>query len=243
MFLINSRDIKSSLDEFRQMSDLQRDQLRVVTGHGASMFEGQLKSPFRLTIIREPVSLFISQFFYLKVNKGVAYFEEQMQRVVSLDEYIDFALKNGQDNLLTRYLSSSMQWLVDESLPIPDMQKQGEELLKLAIERLQGFDAVINLTNFDAGIFALAEMLDWNRRIPLYKPSNRNTRKDKSFILTPALLERMSDLLRYDIRLYNHFINNNLDISHHVNKGSLQYKLFAMRQIMVKKLALLLGKN
>jgi hypothetical protein len=242
MFLINSRDIRSSLDEFKQIPDPKRNQLRVVTGHGASMFEKHLHNPFRVTILREPVSLFISQYHFLKVSRGTVYFDD-MQNIHSMEQYIDFALKNGQDNLLTRYLSNSMQWLVDESLPVPEMQNQGEELLSRAIERMHDFDAVINLSDFDAGIFALSRMLGWNHRIPLYKPSNRNTRKDKSFTLTPELLERMSDLLRFDIRLYKHFINNNLDIANHLSKGSLGFKLFAMRQFVAKNIALLLGKN
>lgn len=242
MFLINSRDIRSSLDEFKQIPDPKRNQLRVVTGHGASMFEGLLQNPFRITILREPVSLFTSQYHFLKISKGTVYFDE-MQQIGSMDQYIEFALKNGQDNLLTRYLSNSMQWLVDESLPVPEMQNRGEELLSRAIERLNGFDAVINLSDFDAGVFALSRMLGWNRCIPLYKPSNRNTRKDKSLTITPQLLERMGDLLRFDIRLYKYFINNNLDISSHLNKGSLGFKLFAMRQLGAKNIALLLGKN
>lgn len=243
MFLINSRDIKSSINTFSRLSEKERSAYKVITGHGASMFEKHLHNPFRVTILREPVSLFISQYHFLKVKKGVVYFEEQMKGIASMDQYIDFALKNGQDNLLTRYLSNSMQWLVDESLPVPEMQNQGEELLSRAIERMHDFDAVINLSDFDAGIFALSRMLGWNRRIPLYKPSNRNTRKDKSFTLTPELLERMSYHLRFDIRLYKHFINNNLDIANQLSKGSLGFKLFAIRQFVAKNIALLLGKN
>lgn len=242
LFLINSRDIKSSLDAFSRLSEKERSAYRVITGHGASIFEKYLHDPFRVTIMREPVSLFISQYHFLKVSRGTVYFDD-MQNIHSMEQYIEFALKNGQDNLLTRYLSNSMQWLVDESLPVPGMQNRGEELLSRAIERMHDFDAVINLSDFDAGIFALSRMLGWNYRIPLYKPSNRNTRKDKSFTLTPELLERMSDLLRFDIRLYKYFINNNLAISSYLNKGSLGFKLFAMRQLGAKNIALFLGKN
>jgi hypothetical protein len=241
MFVINSRNIKASLEEFSKLPSEQINRLSVVTGHGASMFEKYLTNPFRITILREPVSMFFSQYHFLKVSKGTVYFDE-MQQVSSLEAYMEFAIENGQDNLLTRYLANSMHWLVDENLSIPEMNCTGENLLAVAIKNLHQFDAVVNLSTFDAGIYALSKKLGWPG-IPLYKPSNRNTKKSKDIKISTELSDKLFHLLRFDIRLYDHFCRHSLDIAFRADHSKPGFKVFKAKQMLAKYAALLLGKN
>jgi hypothetical protein len=230
-FVINSRDIKGSLAQFAALKTSDRKKIKVLSGHAATLFEKYVENPFRITIIREPVSLFLSQYHYLVRFKEAVY-NDNMQHVNSLEEYIDFALEHGHDNLLTRYLSNSMYWLLDAKQPIPAMDVQGEQLLSTAIQRLHHFDAVLHLSRFDASVFALAQMLNWKKPIPLYKPGNRNMKKQKNLPLDKKMAERLNGLLRYDIRLYNYFIEKRIDISCKANKKWPVYHFFMTRQAL-----------
>ncbi len=239
-FVINSRDIKGSLAQFAALKTSDRKKIKVLSGHAATLFEKYVENPFRITIIREPVSLFLSQYHYLVRFKEAVY-NDNMQHVNSLEEYIDFALEHGHDNLLTRYLSSSMYWLLDAKQPIPDMNVHGEQLLQAAIERMHQFEAVLHLSRFDAGVFALAQKLNWKKSIPLYKPGNRNLKKQKNLRLDKKMAGRLNELLRFDIRLYNYFIQNQMDISWNASKKWPVYHLFMIRQAIAGLVGKLVG--
>ena len=66
VYFIESKNIGHSLEIFRQMNQDERSNYKVIAGHGAEFFADYIKDPFRLTLIREPISLFISQYIYLK---------------------------------------------------------------------------------------------------------------------------------------------------------------------------------
>jgi len=242
IFLIESRSIGTSLRKFSEISAQQRNEYHVITGHGASMFDHFTQNPFRVTILRDPLRLFLSQYNFLKISPGTIYYHK-MQRIKNIEAYIDFALENGQDNLLTRYLSNSMQWLVDEMLDIPDLATTGNELLVKAKENLLAYDAIINLQNFDAGVYALSRKLQWKAGIPIYKPSNRTISKKYLEPLLPETKKRLEKLLRFDVELFDYFLNNELDIALHTKSASFKLNAFLLRQQLIKQLARLMGKN
>jgi hypothetical protein len=242
LFLIESRSIGTSLRKFAGMTDSERFAYNVITGHGADMFRHLTQNPFRITILREPVRLFISQYNYLKISPLSVYYN-QMQNIKSIEAYMDFAVENGQDNLLTRFLSNSCHWLVDETKEIPDMTQHGEALLKTAKENLLTYDAVIDLGNFDAGIYALNRKLHWKHGIPIYKPSNRTITKKSAEPITTATAKRLEQLLRFDAALYEFFMDKKLDIALQTKPDDFRLKTFLLRQQLIKRVALLLGKN
>jgi hypothetical protein len=242
MFLIESRSIGTALRKFAGMTDSERFGYSVITGHGADMFRHLTQNPFRITILREPVRLFVSQFNYLKISPLSVYYN-QMQNIKSIEAYMDFAVENGQDNLLTRFLSNSCHWLVDETKEIPDMTKHGEALLKTAKENLLTYDAVIDLRNFDAGIYALSRKLQWTHGVPIYKPSNRTITKRAHEPISDATLKRLELLLRFDTALYDFFLDKELDIALQTKPDNFRFNTFLLRQQFIKQLALLLRRN
>jgi hypothetical protein len=242
VYLINARDIGSSLREFSAFSENERHKYKVVSGHGAQMFAHLIDNPYRITVLREPVSLFISQYYFLKVSSRSLYYTD-VKNLQSIDGYLDYALENGQDNILTRFLSDSMNWLVDPELEIPDMEKTGDKLLAKAIEALHDYDAVLDLSNFDGGVFALGKKLKWPAFIPLYRPSNRNIHKGKPREVSEEFIEKLKHTLRFDIALYQTFTDNKIDVANSINKNSLGYKLFMQRQNLAGRLARILGKT
>jgi len=242
VFLINARNIGSSLAEFKELTKNEPDKYCVVSGHGAQMFAPFLDNPYRITILREPVSLFISQYYFLRVRPKSLFYKD-VKELKSIEEYFDYALKNGQDNLLTRFLSDSEHWLVNTEIDIPDMEKVGDKLLEKAIKSLHEYDAVLNLSSFDGGVYALSKKLNWPSFIPLYRPSNRNIHKGKSRDISNEFLERLKHMLRFDIALYKTFTEKNVDIANTLNQNSLGYKLFVYRQNLAGILARILRKT
>ena len=156
VFFINSRDIAGSLATFRAMSREERNNYRVISGHGAENFAAFLENPLRVTILREPVSLFISQYYYLRKSPNSNFLAE-VSALTSMDDYIDYAIKNGQDNMMTRFLSGQNESLIEADIPPPDMDIEGEAMVNNAIRMMEQYDAVIDLGDFDRGIFRLSD--------------------------------------------------------------------------------------
>jgi hypothetical protein len=231
IFLIKSTDIGGSLELFSRLTKEERQRFRVVSGHGAGLFLPYTEKPFRLAILREPISLFVSQYYYLKNTKDGGFYEE-VSKMKSIDEYLEFAIEKGQDNLLTRYLSNSVHFLADPASPVPDMKKEGDALLEKASGALRDYDALIDLAAFDAGIFALADLLAW-RRIPLYRPQNQGPKKRE---LSENALNKLRDALRYDIALYEDFVRSRLSIDQRFGKQTLRSFVFIARQKAISAL-------
>lgn len=233
VYFIKSTDLGDSLQSFSNLSIEQQKNYEVIAGHGAEKFSHFVEEPIRIIILRDPVDLFLSQYYYLRVSPN-SIFQKQINQLKTIDDYLDFATENGQDNLITRYLSNSIDWLFDSALPIPDLNIQGNKLLEKAKENLNHYDAVLGLETFDTGVYSLSKHLKW-KKIPLYKPSNKNSHKP-DFNFTNDFLERLKVYLRFDIELYSYFLKENLDIANKANQNSVSYKLFLFRQEIINKL-------
>jgi hypothetical protein len=62
VFFINSRNIPASLDEYNKLSQQEQARFKVISGHGALHFHPRQGNKFTITVLREPISLFISQY-------------------------------------------------------------------------------------------------------------------------------------------------------------------------------------
>ncbi|MBE0663644.1 MAG: sulfotransferase family 2 domain-containing protein [Bacteroidales bacterium] len=241
VFVINSRNIKSSLDEFSGFPTEKRTQYRVIAGHGAQLFGHFLENPFRVCIVREPISLFLSQYYYLRTSKKDVFWED-VNKLASADAYIEYALKMGHDNMMTRFLSNSIQYILNPEIPIPAMNDKGDKQLEIAINSMNNFDALMDLSNFDAGVYAFGKKLGWPGWVPLYAPVNRTKSKPTRFAPSEEFLHRLQSVLKYDIALFKHFQHHKMDIAFQINENNTSFRLFLIRQQMAKQAARLLGK-
>ena len=240
VYHIKSTDVGSSYWEFRKMSAHERKSFRVISGHGAEMFAEFVNDPFVVSVLREPVPLFFSQYRFLKTSTPSLYYDE-VKKLRSPDEYLEYAISKGQDNLLTRYFSNSMRFLIDHSTSIPNMEKEGPALLEVARQNLHTCDALLDLSGFDSGVFALSKMLNW-KGIPVYRPSNI-TRGNRGLAQYDAnILQKLKHFLRWDIELYNYFRQEKLDIALlNANKQGLGN--FLLKQKMIRIIARAIGKQ
>ena len=241
VYHIKSTDIASSLDEFREFGEKTRVGFRVVAGHGAELFSDDLDHPFRIAILREPLSLFISQYYFLRKSRKSNFYEE-VRALASIEDYPDYALEKGQDNLLTRYLSGSVHFLADPGIPIPAMEERGYELLEKAKVRMEGYDALLDLASFDKGVFALSRKLGW-QGIPIFRPSNRVLNKPGKREIPSSFKERLRRVLRFDIDLYEHFLRKKMEVAHAVDHSAPSYLLYRSRQSLLNATAFLLRKS
>ncbi len=235
VYFINNKTLGPSLKEFGEMSAEQRNYYDVIAGVCAEKYAGMIENPFRVNLMREPLSLFFSQYYYLKMYP-VTMFYKEVSQLASIEEYLDYALARGQDNLLTRHYSDSMDFLINPELAVPDMEIVGKELLQKAVNALNDYDALINLAHFDDGIYVLSRKLEWPG-IPFYRPSNRNRRKKPGEAVPEAFIAKLRHVLRFDIELYNIFLENKMEISSGLNKKQLSYQLFKFRQYCIRILA------
>ena len=241
VFFINSKNINESIEKFRHINIAERNSYKVISGHVAEMFADLIENPFRISIIREPISMFISQYHYLRHSTN-SNFLEDVSTLKSEKDYIDYAISMGQDNLLTRYFSNSIQWLANPKIQIPNLENDGEYLLGKAKENLHNYNFLTDLSNFDTGIYRLSQELSWSK-IPIYRPSNITQKHNKQVIFSDNYYNRLKHILRWDIELYEYFKNEKLDsVFSETNRG-INYQLFILRQKVISQLAKLMGKK
>ena len=228
VFFIDSRNISASIQILRKMPVGELEKYKAIAGHGADFITEIIEKPFRVTILREPIQLFISQYIFLKTNKGTIFFDD-VRQLKNIENYLDYAIEKGQDNLLVRYLSGSMEWLIKPELPIPKMEEKGSILIKKAKQALTGYDAVLNLSTFDKGVFAISQKLGW-KQIPIYRPQNQNRSKMANLNLSHESKLRLNHVLRFDIDLYKWFLKSELDIANQANANQVQFQKFILRQ-------------
>jgi hypothetical protein len=232
IFWIESTSVAKSLESFMKLNNRDRGRYKVVTGHGAALLRKVVHDPIFITILREPVSLFVSQYRYLKESPN-SIFREKVSRLGSMEAYIDFAVEHGQDNLLTRYVSGEIGWLADPDLQIPGFDKEGDRMLNMAKQRLHDYQAVLSLEQFDLGVFMLKQMLGWER-IPFYRFYNKT--KGAKTKVSKKLASRLDELLRFDLELYRYFRDQKIDIALKAKRKGLYYHYFRGRQSLLGKM-------
>lgn len=223
VFFIKSKNINSSLEEFKKMDPEERKKFQVISGHGANLFLEFVEKPFRVCVLREPVSMFISQYYYLRRSSNSNFLEE-VKALSSFGDYIDYAVKKGHDNMLTRFLNESHHWLTDNNVKTI----MNDDIIR-AKEAIENYDVIFDLSNFDRGIYTLSKMLNW-KNIPLYKRSNKSSINSEHGI-SKENRKRIYHILKPDIEVYNYFKNIRIDTS-------LLYQpdlLFRARQYVINK--------
>ena len=135
VFFPNSKDLTGSYKKYAEFSSKKKSSYKVIAGHATYYYANLTNIQYRITILREPLSLFLSQYQYLKTSSN-SIFRDDIKQLDGIEEYIEFAKINGQDNLMTRYLSESVNWLLGLDPVIPDMDTEGDKLLEKAKENL-----------------------------------------------------------------------------------------------------------
>lgn len=142
-----------------------------------------------MTVIRDPVKRFISQFFYNKNKANQDHFGVDM----NIDEYLNSKRAKGAGRLMTSYFAG-IEALADSSLST-------EGLVNKAINNLRCFDLVGVLENLQHFEREFAEATGTTIKVAHHRknPTDRSKRRSA---LTEGRMERIKQLCAPDIELY-----------------------------------------
>lgn len=163
-----------------------RDELKVVMGHYRYGYHRFSEKPFVYhTYLRDPIQHVISHYQYTFDHPEK--FEFLPEGLNSLEDFVKCKYGN---NLQTRFISG-----------IEDISKNPKAALQKAKENLVKEFDVIGLTEeFDKSLILLGKAVGW--KIIYYLRKNKGQRREQVAPPNQTQLEKLKDLLQYDIELY-----------------------------------------
>lgn len=196
-YKVDAMDLVNSLKDFEELAKKGKT-FNLIYGHLSEQLIPHIdQKVVRFSFLRNPVELFVSSFFYIKRatwNRN----HEEVSKMKSIHEYIDFCDTNNLFNLQTRYLSENIDYLYENTNPSKTVDEDDFERAK---ENLDKIDYVLDLKNFDASILALANHLNW-KKVPYYRRRNATSNRKKVTDLDSDVREKLNGLLKYDLALY-----------------------------------------
>ena len=215
---------------------LKKEKANILAHHAVYRFKSEFQKVMFpgakfVTILRNPVERFESQFFY--------------------DKFDELFNEDNKDNLLQAFLNAKESWsvmnmsfeqrailklftngmmfdLTGELLSEETHQYDFDVLIK---EIENDFDLVLLMEYFDEGLILLRKEFEWDFLDLVYKNKNvRNVRH--KYMITDEVREEIMTINKGDVQLYNHFLaifnrrlksygenfNRHLEIFRHINK-------------------------
>lgn len=151
----------SAFDEFRDMPEDERAKIRCLIGHLPYGVHEYLAVPASyVTVLRDPVDRFLSEYMYLRKKKWVA---EQLdvddREVESLEAYVDMQVRRNAMNFQTRQISGRVDF--EHGSP-PFDESLSEDALETAKENLEKEFTVVGLQErFDESLLLMKRAFGW----------------------------------------------------------------------------------
>lgn len=193
-FKIHSNHPLESIWEYNQLSRADKNKIKLVRGHGASLIQNQTHSTYSFTMLRNPVSRIISQYVYLQSRFD--HHSASKARKLSLLEYPDYAAENGEDNLQTRFLSS----LISDTLQFKKTEVT-ELHLHESKQKLDTFSQVYFTEHFNEALLQIRSDLKW-KLTPWYTKQNKSSVKKQE--VSDKVVEKIESIEKHDLALYNY---------------------------------------
>ncbi len=219
------------VDAFLKYSPEQIEKFDVVKGHFTLQLLHRIQNPVVFTFLRDPVEKFISSYYYIKRahwNRN----HVAVNKLKNIDEFVDFAVRNGIDNAQTRHLSNSIK--EHPNSESPKMANEGIDLLKLAKNNLDRMDYVFYTSQFDLAILILAKELQWHKK-PFYVTKNRTKNRPSATDISSETIERIREIEKYDIELFDYSKAKNTALISSVDLER-ELKVFRFQNKMYQKL-------
>jgi hypothetical protein len=184
IFLVDSYHPETSIAKFEQLDVKEQNSFELIQGHAALQVLKYIHQPILLTYLREPIDCFISQFYYIKRTP----------------DHRSYKALEGVNHVQTRILSDSALDFFG-ALKMVDTNENRSEMLSQAKNKLQLFDYVFLTHQFDLSLLILQKDLQW-KYPPYYLAMNKT--KDRPIMkeLGDNLLEKIREVVKYDIELY-----------------------------------------
>ena len=239
VFHVDGLSAQQSLQKFYALSKEQQNSFEVVKGHLTLRLLEYIENPFVITYLRNPVDLFLSQYYYVKrANKSK---HHKDVKNMSIEDFIEFVKAKGYDNLQTRHLSNATLHITDESSKPIDFDTQGEEMLAKAKINMDTFDMVFDVKDFDASLIVLKKSLNW-KKTPYYLAKNVTKKRTLQTALSDDLIGKIEALNTYDMQLYQYFKskdrrqNDKQALAKEINSFKLKNRIYQQIAQPIKKM-------
>ena len=190
---------------------------KIVTGHIGYGLHTLLNQPvFYFTMLREPISLIISRYYYRRQHRHQ---DHPLVLHANRSSLMEFA-QAIEDNTMTRFLSGA-EFMAQQSLGpdqssfrelqtarILDASFQGDSpcspaMLEIAKKNLRNNICTFGLTErFDESILLFSHVFGWERIY--YLKQNIGKSVDKDSVISPEALALLKERNQYDMALYQY---------------------------------------
>lgn len=224
VFKINGNCPQESINEFKKLTEVQREQIRLVNGHMPFGLHEFLPQPYTyITMVRDPVERIISSYYFVLQTSGHYLNKKVTSSNMSLNEYVGSGiskeLNNGQVRLLAATNAKSKN---------VGFGQCSVEMLQLAKKNLQENFSVVGLVErFDETLLLLKRTFGW-KNLFYVKHNVTKSRSDKQEISknTLKLIEKQNSL---DIELYKYVQERfELQVKQQTNSFQKELKLFKL---------------
>ena len=190
-------DAHASVEEFRNLSLAERENIQLLRGHMAfGLHEFLPSTNDYFTILREPVERVISYYnFILRTPDHYLYQIIQSDKL-SLFELLQSKLPLMMNDAQVRLLSG-----VWGDVPFGEVSKT---MLSTAMSNLEKFFVVVGITKeFDKTLFLLRDALNWESNI-LYERRNVSNGSGASNMIPAETVSLIKQINQMDIQLYEY---------------------------------------
>lgn len=188
---------------FDGMRSHELEEYDIVSGHyGFDTLRRMRDERVRVTFLREPVSRFVSSYFYWRsqAGKNVLYDAAKNQSIYEMAE--------SKNDTVNEYIDNAMTWQIagDPRNRAKNFYRHyaREDLLALAKANLGVFDYVGFQDRMAASLEKMRVGLGWKHDIPAGEKANETPPYDKSEIDYTRLRRALGDKLELDEALYAH---------------------------------------
>jgi hypothetical protein len=188
--------VAHTLNDLASLDADQKTRLRIVTGHIDFGVHELLPGPYTyLTILREPIDLVISYYYYIRRASDHPHHQLASQPGMTLEKFMASKIDASLYNIQTRMLAGQ-----HASLPPGECSS---ELLEMAKRNLHDHFSVVGLTEeFDATLLLLRRTFHW--RNLFYAKMNVTHRRPARDELSPRERDIIAAANQFDFEIYDY---------------------------------------
>jgi sulfotransferase famil protein len=187
-----------SFDDFKNLSEVHRSNLRLVRGHiGYGLHQYLPQGAQYFTFLREPLERTVSYYQYVRRSPTHYCYDQLTARKMKLLDFIDSRIDRMTDNAHVRLLCGHA---TGQEVPFGECTPA---MLEAAKQNIKTNIALTGLTEkFDATLLLLGKMFGW--RNLYYAPQNIAPNESALDRLPPTTLQALRQVNALDIELYRY---------------------------------------